>query len=116
MLGWLQAVPEGEKQSRASAQEFTLPDISPFEYIGQWFNELGLRFEHKDVQAWVELSGWRPNPKEVELLIFMSRTYTSSEVKFRAKEYNGQPPYIGTGEKFISATDKNLRRFFGIRG
>lgn len=116
MVGWLHAVPEGEKDSRSNKEQWPLPDLGDSGYIASWFGELGLIYDYKDILAWSTLTGAEPTPNEVDLLKMMSSIYSGSVSKYRRKEYNLSPPYDGRTQEEIDKmiSDKmkrSLQRF-----
>ena len=92
MLGWLHVTPEGEKQTRAQLDSWPLPDCDKFNYLVSWFCELRLSFGFIDVQAWIELTGSKPNPIEIDLLMSMTRIYSNSMHEYHDKSHNLTPP------------------------
>ena len=95
MLGWLHVVPEGEKQTRAQAANWPLPDCGKWLYLASWFLELRLRFDYKDIESWMKITGSAPSPGEIDLLMMMSGVYISSLNDYPDKSHDLVPPYDG---------------------
>lgn len=103
MLGWLHVTPKDSDEPRIKTGNWSLPDCCEFEYIAEYFFELGCEYGIVEIDCLSRLTGLEFEHWEVDLLMKMTNIYSNSRIKYSSSDYDFNPPFFD--KKTAAKTD-----------